>query len=155
LIILFNLNVLWGQSSDPIVLDVAWSPDGEMIAAVDDSGTLSVTLPDQTTPVFQFKRPVTLVEAAVEWSPQGDHLAAGIGNRMYIWDAATWQMLHEFEVGLPEGVYTYGPIDNIPEGVKTINWSLDGGYVVVGTASYETSVWNMQAAQLIFREGDA
>ncbi len=74
---------------------------------------------------------------------------------MYIWDVGSWQLLHEYEVGSPNGAFTFGPIDNIPEGVQTINWSLDGGYVVVGTASYETSVWDMHIAQLVYRKGDA
>lgn len=47
-----------------------------------------------------------------------------------------------------------GTVDNIPEGVQTITWSVDGQYVVVGTYSYKTSVWDMQQGQLIFRDGD-
>ncbi len=49
--------VLDWSPADPVVLDVAWSPDGDMIATVDDSGTLNITLSDQTTLVFQFTRP--------------------------------------------------------------------------------------------------
>src|SRR5690606_30702732 len=54
----------------------------------------------------------------------------------------------------PSGFFTWGPTDNIPEGVQTITWSVDGRYVVVGTYSYETSVWDNEEARLIFREGD-
>lgn len=155
LAVMIHLSVVWAQPANPIVLDVAWSPSGDMIATIDDSGTLNITLSDQTTPVFQFSRPAILLEGAVEWNPQGDRLAAGIGNRMYIWDVgSSWQLLYEYEVGLPSGFFTWGLVDNIPEGVQTITWSLDGRYIVVGTYSYETSVWDTQEAQLIFREGD-
>jgi WD40 repeat protein len=155
-LVLFSVLPIVGaaQNIGTVLLDVAWSPDGTMLSSIRDDGTFSVTMPSQNSTIFEFSRPSTLVKAAVAWSPLGDCLAAGIGNRMYIWDVESWQLLYEYEVGLPSGFFTWGNVDNIPEGVQTITWSVDGRYVVVGTYSYETSVWDAQEGQLIFRDGD-
>ena len=143
-----------GQSTNTILLDIAWSPDGTMLASIGDDGTFNVMVPSRNTTVFEFARPSTLVKASIAWSPLGDHVAAGIGNRMYIWDVDTWQLLYEYGVGLPSGFFTWINVDNIPEGVQTITWSVDGRYVIVGTYSYETSVWDTELERLIFRNGD-
>jgi len=155
-LVLFSVLPIVGsaQDIDTVLLDIAWSPDGTMLASIADDGIFNVMMPSQNTILFQFARPSTLVKAAVAWSRLGDRLAAGIGNRMYIWDVESWQLLYEYEVGLPSGFFTWIDVDNIPEGVQTITWSLGGRYVVVGTYSYETSVWDTQQGQLIFRDGD-
>ncbi|MBE7511186.1 MAG: WD40 repeat domain-containing protein [Anaerolineales bacterium] len=155
-LVLFSIHPVVGsaQNVEAVLLDVAWSPDGTMLASIANDGTFNITVPSQNTTVFEFARPSTLVKAAVAWNPLGDRLTVGIGNRMYIWNVETWQLLHEYEVGLPSGFFTWIDVDNIPEGVQTITWSLDGRYVVAGTYSYETSVWDTQQGQLIFRDGD-
>ncbi len=143
------------QAVEPVILDLNWSPDGTLLAVVSDDGSLNVAFPSQNRNIFQFMRPIDILpKAAVVWSPQGNLLAAGIGNRMYIWEVDSWQLLYEYEVGLPSGFFTWGNVDSIPEGVQTITWSLDARYVVVGTNSYETSVWDTQAGILIYRAGD-
>lgn len=145
---------LLSPTAAPIILDVAWSPEGEMIATVDNSGKLEITFADQASTVFEFTRTVAeLVKAAVSWSPLGDRLAAGIGNRMYVWDATSWQLLYDYEVGAPSGFFFASDLgDNNPEGVQNITWSVDERYMVVGTYSYEISVWDMQEEELIFRD---
>ena len=155
-IFLFNVLPVDGlpQNVESAILDIAWSPNGTMLVSIEVNGRLYVMMPSQNNIVFQFTRPSTLLKAAVAWSPLGDRLAVGIGNRMYIWDVASWQLLYEYEVGSPTGFFTWIDVDNIPEGVQTITWSVDGRYVVVGTSSYETSVWDAQEGQLIFRDGD-
>lgn len=142
------------QNAGSVILDIAWSPDGTMLARIGDDGIFNVTVPSQNITLFQFARPSTLVKATVAWSPLGDRLAAGIGNRMYIWDVESWQLLYEYEVGSPSGFFTWINVDSIPEGVQTITWSVDGRYVVSGTYSYETSVWDTQQGEMIFRKGD-
>ncbi|MBE7511184.1 MAG: WD40 repeat domain-containing protein [Anaerolineales bacterium] len=149
-----NVNRLWGQNAPSMILDVAWSPNGERLAMVDNSGTLRIRVSDQSTDIFHFTRPLVLYKASITWSPQGERLAAGIGNRMYIWNTTSWQLVYEFAVGDPDGFFTFDSIQNIPEGVQKITWSVDGRYVVVGTYSYETSVWDNQESRSIFQEGD-
>ena len=153
-IVIINTSMVWGQTMFSPVLDLEWSPNGELLATLDAGGTLNVTRANDGYLQFEFQRPLLLIKAAVVWSPQGDLLAAGIGNRMYIWETTSWILLWEYEVGLPSGYFTRGPLENIPEGVSTIRWSLNSRYVVVGTHSYQTSVWDTQAGELIFREAD-
>lgn len=149
-----NSRMILAQYPLSVILDIAWSPDSQMLATLDSSGSLIVRELNQAEPVFQFTRPSELLKAAIAWNSKGDQLVAGIGNRAYIWQVPSWQLLHEFEVGLPSGFFTWGSSEDIPEGVQTITWSSDDRYVVVGTYSYQTSVWDTQEAHLIFQEGD-
>lgn len=151
---IINLSAVWGQQTNPSILDMAWSPDGDMIAIVNDSGTLNITLSDQITPVFQFTQLTTLVDAAVEWSPQGNYLAAGIGNSVFIWDSEHWQLIHQFIAGDPDGIINYYTPE-IPEGIANIRWSLDGHYVVVGSLSYITTVWSQTESRILYQALDA
>lgn len=109
-ILLFSILPVVGSAQDveSVILDIAWSPDGTMLASIGNDGILDVMAPSQNNIVFHFIRPSTLLKAAVVWSPLGDRLATGIGNRMDIWDVDSWQLLYEYEVGSPSGFFTWG-----------------------------------------------
>jgi WD40 repeat protein len=144
------------STTDQVILDIAWSPNGDLIAMIDDSGTLNVTLSDQVTPVFQFAVTVpTLFDATVAWNPDGSLLAVGIGYQVYILETTTWQLLHQFVGGDSDG-YTIllGRFEETPEGIVSINWSSDSRYVVSGSLSYLTTVWDNQSEQVIYQAPD-
>ena len=136
------------------VLDAAWSPDGAVYAILDNQGNLTVVSPVQQTAVFQFSGATTLATAAVEWSPQGDQLAAGIGSNVFIWDSENWELIHQFVAGNPNGFIPFDKTE-IPEGIVNIRWSVDSHYIVTGSSSYITTVWDTQAARIIYQAPDS
>ncbi|MBW4436565.1 MAG: WD40 repeat domain-containing protein [Pleurocapsa minor GSE-CHR-MK-17-07R] len=160
LLIIGLLSVLGGsntghaQGSESAILDIAWSPNGEMLATVDRNGTLNVTLPSENILVVQFVQSFSLNEATVEWSLQGDFLAVGIGNLVSIWDSTTWNLRHQFIAGDSDGVTNYYSTET-SEGIINIRWSTDGQYIVTGSLSYVTTVWSQSESRIVYQGVDA
>ncbi len=138
-----------------MILSVAWSPDGTLLASIADNGTIRVADPDQNALTFQFALTVSIPSAAVAWSSNGDSMAAGVGNQVYIWNTNTWQLTHQFTAGDLDGFFTPdGALVEIPEGMRSITWSDDSRYVITGSLSYLTTVWDNEESRVSYQAYD-
>ncbi len=58
--------------------------EGTTLASIAENGDFTVIAPNQNTLLFQFSGGASIVDAAVTWSSDGNRLATGIGNQVYI-----------------------------------------------------------------------
>ena len=147
-----GINVADAQSavefSAPI-LDVAWSPDGDAYAAIDDHGKVVIVDAGKQTLRFQFSVPVQTLFAAVAWNSNGTELAAGIGNHVYVWNTLTWELVVTFLAGDPsERTYDEG-FGNVSDAVISLFWARDDNRLVSASLSRIT-VFSLGAGRAIF-----
>jgi WD40 repeat protein len=100
------------------VEDVAWSPDGNVLALAAGSGNIVLWALDGSQPVRVINQSPGAFEA-VDWSPDGSMLASS-GVNVIVWDTESYTMLHSFD---------------IPGWIEDIEFSPDGSLLAVG-ASY-------------------
>jgi WD40 repeat protein len=111
------------------VFAVAWSPDGERIAAAGSEGVLQMWSPDGTllaTPDEWFEEKGAILHMA--WSPNGQQLAVG-GAGVRVWDVGDSPKLL-FERS------------NYPKGLA---WSPDGNHIASCGSSLQT--WRIDGTQ--------
>ena len=89
----------WAATLEDYVIDLAWSPDGQSLAAVAQSG--AVTLHDAATGAVRHKLPGHADGAnTVAWNPAGGELATGgQDGAVKFWSAATGAELAETNLG--------------------------------------------------------
>jgi serine/threonine protein kinase/sugar lactone lactonase YvrE len=123
---------------------VAFSPDGDILAAGDDNNgstylwnvaakrLLQATLPD----------PASEGVDSVAFSPDGKVLAAGDANgRTYLWNVATQKLIATLT-------------DSPSKGVQSVAFSPDGKILAAGDANGRTYLWNVATAKPIVSLAD-
>lgn len=116
------------------VTSIAWSPDGQRIAASEPGGNIYI-LNAQTG------IPVTILEGhegnvkTISWSNDGEFLASGsTDNTIRIWDGNTYELLRILE----------GHTD----WVRDLAWSPDGKEIASASDDKLVKIWNAQTGQL-------
>jgi WD40 repeat protein/serine/threonine protein kinase len=124
----------------PFVVEVAFSPDGSMVATshVADGG--SIQLWDATTAealtTFRDEAGVPVPGTyRVDFSPDGRHLAAPADGNLYVWDVSTGEI--EVHLEVPD----LGSIAFAPDGRRLLGTSGDGLLRV-----WSTRTWREEAA---------
>lgn len=125
-------------------ISVAWSPEGSLIAAGSEAGT--VTVWDVCTGVV--KVALQGLEASmvpVGWSPDGRQLCTGDSRgSCKLWDAGTGDLLHDHTDGLP--CPSSRPFSLVP---CSVSWSPDRCTVATGTASHSVRVLDVFTGALL------
>lgn len=132
------------RGHNDFVEDVAFSPDGALLASAGSSQDRTVRVWDVVT-----GQQVRLLEghtggvAGVAWSPDGKRLVSGGGHELRVWDMTDGQTV------LVMTDFQYGP--------DCVAWSPDGSRLASG--SYDgVHVWNAVTGQKLFSlpsDGDA
>lgn len=161
--------------------DVAYSPDGKLIASGATDGTVRIWSRESASELRKMQGDDESV-LCVAFSPTGRQLAAGgMGGRVKIWDTATGKELRDIEAHSdyvrdvafsPDGRYlatggddtlvrtfdarTWRPVHTF-EGhtdyVRGVAFSLDGRYVASAGWDSTINIWDMKSG-FIFRDLD-
>jgi WD40 repeat protein len=112
------------------LFDMAWSPDGKLLAA---SGLLDqgiVLLWDTRTGKLVQRLSGPGIGNGVTWSPDGKRLATIGGSVIQLWDTTTWQAVSQHEAPRSGG--------------RAIAWSPDGTRLAVGMNDGTIQVWKYE-----------
>ncbi|MEM7249671.1 MAG: hypothetical protein AAF533_30480, partial [Acidobacteriota bacterium] len=107
---------------------LAFSPDGQQLAAVSDDGFLRAWSVDAGRELLKLKAHAVQAHG-LAWSPDGSRIATGGSDRIVrIWDAATGD-----ELAMLSGheLYAY-----------TLDWSPDGDVLVSGSGDTTVRLWD-------------
>lgn len=131
------------QADEMQIRDLAWSPDGQRIAAI--SGPRTLVLYDRgRIPIAQAMIPGT-APAAIAWSPDGDRIATRSRSHVHIWTvdgaqlrgtelscpapaAMAWTASGELALGCDDGAYLWTPVpdrDELGNAVQRIQKTAD------------------------------
>ena len=130
------------DSAKDWLFSLAWSEDGEKIAAVTSDGKLRVLAPASRRELFE----VEVHEGfpfSVAWAPDGRRIATGGADRaVRIWDAVDGRLLKE--------------LSGHEELVVTVRWSPDGRRLATLSRDQEVRVWEGATwTELLRRRPDA
>lgn len=134
------------------VLDMQYSPDGELIAQIYANGRLEIFeiasggIVLEDTPVL----PNPLVSAKVDWSLKGDRLAAGIGSLIYIWDVGNARLLETVKAGGDEPLVYKEADYYVPEGFTSVQWDSTGTLLLAQSVSSRYTIWSIEKQAFIF-----
>jgi|SRR5579871_1762901 len=138
----FSWRYLWSQcdrslftySGKTYFRAIAYSPDGQLLAASDDSGTVRLWEAPSGRLLRAF-RPHTRPAISMSFSPDGRRLAtAGEDQKVCISDVATGKRL----LALPAG-----PAENLGEGVKTVAFSPNGRWLAAAGCDNRITLWDI------------
>jgi WD40 repeat protein len=123
--------VLTGLTKDAV--SVAFSPDGNLIAAIGGNGTLYFW----STADGQLQEPVIsgVSGRAAPFSPDSKWIAAGSGSNVKIWDVATRRVLRTFP-GHPDE-------PGHQDALRAVAFSRDGKSLVSGGKDHEVFIWDL------------
>jgi len=122
-----------------IIWDVAFTPDGNLIAVALDNATIQLRSVEDLSIVERFEQSGAVNSLSI--SPDGKRLAAGVadadgdGGVVYIWDINSHELLVEFWAH--------------PYSVPSIDFSPDGSLLATGAVDRSVKVWNSQMGSLI------
>jgi WD40 repeat protein len=137
--------LLSSPSEDSEGFLVQWSPDGETLAvsgaAPGDNHAIYLLDPSTGAILRSISGPHADALTAMEWSPDGSHIASGDGDGLVvIWDTATRQPVVQFlETQTPGGDW-----------VKSLAWSPDGTRIATAGDFQTVQVWNAATGQRLF-----
>jgi len=118
-----------GHGRDNQIAQVAWSPNGKLLASCADDAAIilwDVKTREQTRTLREHKRPVY----SVAWSPDGAVLASGSDDcTVRLWDPGT---------GRPRRT-----LEGHKESVIALAWSPDGKLLASGGYDGTIQLWNM------------
>lgn len=115
-----------------LVADVAWSPDGTMLASI--AGTDIQISNAMTGDLLHLLSHEYL--SAMAWSPDGTLLASGGVFTIRLWDTGTGELVREIE--LEEGT-----------GIRGLAWSPDSMLLAsAGTDDYIVQIWDVMTGEL-------
>lgn len=131
------LNYLDGAAGQ--VLDVAWSPDGLLLAAANQNGSIHLWDAETGTIKQTFDNSDKAV-LAVDWSPDGRKIVAGgRDNLVTIWDVTKGNKFKQVEG-------ENGGECSSCQAVTSLAWSPDGNLIAVVTNRI-LKIWNWQGEQ--------
>lgn len=112
------------------VASLSWSPDGRLLAATVSDGGLRVW--NTTTYRLQLNRSVAAASIGLPaWSPDGGCIAlADIGAQ----PSVTVRIINS-STGAPVAEIGKGTASSLGEGVRSLSWSPDGGWLAVGLST--------------------
>lgn len=114
-----------------------YSPDGNYIAAITETGSLYVwnVVKEKIEATLYTKSELDMSAANdVIWSPDGNFLAAGsTENKILVWDSTTWQISFELI-----GDY---------QGIRELIWSTDGRFLTALFYQGVVNVWDVSKSQ--------
>jgi WD40 repeat protein len=134
------------------VLDVAYRPDGLQLAQVTAAGYLEVLDVSTGRVVFDLKidLPYNLFRAKLDWTPQGDILAAGIGAQIYLWDVQTNEIIEILPDGAEDTLILNEAGSSIPEGFVSLEWNSNGTLLMGKTQSSRHLIWSIETYSFTF-----
>ena len=115
-----------------LVKDVAWSPEGGMLAVVFDYGFVELWELDGDGPVAVLNGSTERI-SEIAWSPDGATLAVAAFDSVFLWDAETQQLLADLTT-------LTSPYS---EGIWCLAWSPDGRSLVTGDQEASIRVWDV------------
>jgi len=127
------LQMLPGHGTDSQIAQVAWSPDGKLLASCATEGAIilwDVETGDQTRALREHEQPVY----SLAWSPDGSAIASGSDDKtVKLWDPRTSRPLQSL----------LGHTDS----VIALAWSPDGKRLASGGYDGTIRIWDPQSGE--------
>ena len=147
---IWNTTLLQNVKSVQIngLYDIAWSPDGDYVAAVDDSDQLSVYYASNISNIYTVSVDVGSGDQAkeIEFSPDGTMIAVVIGRSGNSGTNGEVQIYYSSN-GTELTSFSPGGEDRF----ESVDWSPDGSRILIGGDEdiwvYETSTWTQNATR--------
>jgi WD40 repeat protein len=129
-------NVLLGH--DKTIGKMSWSPDGQLIAAPSQNGTIRVWDITSEKPLYTLQEHSSTVYA-VAWSPDGSLLASASADRtVKLWDAGSGKPVWSFE--------RKAHVD----AVFGVSWTPDSKYIATGGKDCSIRVWDVRRGEQVW-----
>lgn len=132
----FDVDLVYRSDPYTGVISVAWSPNGQMIAACSERGITSVWNVNLDRQLYFHKGHSGNV-LSVTWSPDGQRIASSSEDgTVQVWDANTSQHLFSYE--------------GHSSAVNAATWSPDGRRIASGSEDDTVQVWDSGTGQCIY-----
>ena len=124
-----------GYDNTVPVTGLAWSPDGALLAIGFDMGIVIVWDAESKRELHRLRTgiPFPIMVNDLAWQPNGDKLAAAIGNSVFVWNANSGQLLRDF--------------NRHDDQVWDVDWSPDGKSLASGAEDGRIIVWRLVGSE--------
>jgi WD40 repeat protein len=145
------------QRSVASVLDIAFSPSANVIARVFANGRVEVISPGRNMELVNQLLPpqlsLQLWTAKLAWSMDGSHLAAGVGNTVYVWQVtpSAYSLLGEYVSGGNDALVYVDP-SYIAEGFTSLQWDSSGRLLMSISVSSRLTIRSVETNDYIVDE---